>query len=96
MFPQEGNFDIDAGDGGTGWGTIQDPPNPPKSQQISTNHNKTLKHLFVPYLSHWKGTLTLTPGMGRGDHLGPKSQKITRTKIVHTSRTFSKNRKKYL
>ena len=41
---------------------------------------KTIKKYLFLYLFPQKGTLTLTPGMGRGgDHLGPpKSQKITK------------------
>ena len=58
--------------------------------------------MFLPYFSPQKETLTLTPGMGvGGGNLGPKhpknlqkSQRILHTKIVHTSRHFSKNAKK--
>ena len=55
---------------------------------FSFSHKNHKDYLFL-FISQ-KGTLTLTPGMGmgRGPFRTPKSPKILRTKMVHTSGAF--------
>ena len=63
LFPPEGNFDIDAGDGGGGWGPFRTP-------KIHKKKKTIIKTTFVFMFFPRKGTLTLTLGMG-GAHVGP-------------------------
>ena len=56
-------------------------------QLFQTNHKKTFKNNYFPFVFPWKGTLTLTPGMGgEGDRLGPpkspRSTQINKTYFV--------------
>ena len=66
-----------------------------KTHKSQISSNNQLCSVFFS----WKGTLTLTPGMGwvvpsRTPQTSPSLKQIVRTRIVHTSGHFSKNVKK--